>query len=172
MKLQTVEDLFLQGLQYSYDAEKQLTETLPKMAEASSAPELKQAFEKHLAETREQVRRAEEIFRMLGKRPEMKPNLIVQQMRQETEQMISQTDQSPIRDAALIVAGNQVEHFEIAVYGSLRNYAQLLGKNDILPILEKTLQEEKQADAKLTEVGEQRVNIQAIHASAAAMGGR
>jgi ferritin-like metal-binding protein YciE len=172
MKLQTVEDLFLQGLQYSYDAEKQLTEALPKMVKASSAPELKQAFEKHLAETKEHVTRAEAIFQMLGKQPELKPNSIVQQMRREMEQMISQTDQSAIRDAALIVAGNQVEHFEMAAYGSLRNYAQLLGRNDILPILEKTLREEKQADAKLTEIGEQTVNVQAIHASAAAAGGR
>jgi ferritin-like metal-binding protein YciE len=168
MKLQTVEDLFLRGLQYSYDAEKQLTVALPKMADASSAPELKQAFQKHFSETKEHVTRAEEIFKLLGKQPEAKPNSIVQQMQREAEQMIAETDQSPIRDAALIVAGNQVEHFEMAVYGSLRNYAQLLGRSDILPILEKTLQEEKQADAQLTEVGEQRVNIQAIHASAAA----
>lgn len=85
--------------------------------------------------------------------------------------MIRNTDESPIRDAALIVAGNQVEHFEMAVYGSLRTFAQLLGKQDIADILEKTLEEEKQADALLTEVGEQTVNPQALHRSAAAAAG-
>ncbi len=172
MKLQTVDELFLTGLQYAYDAEKQLTEALPKMAEVSSTPELKQAFEKHLGETKEHVGRAEQIFKAFGKQPETKPNSVLKQMTQEAEQMISNTDKGPVRDAALIVAGNQVEHFEMATYGSLRNYAQLLKKSDVVSLLEKTLQEEKQADAKLTEVGENYVNVQAMQKSAAAVGAR
>lgn len=168
MNVQSVEDLFVHGLQHIYDAEKQLTEALVKMAEASSNPQLRTAFEEHLQETKEHVGRAEEIFKRLGKQTEAKPNAVIKQMRTEADEMIEETDQSEIRDAALIVAGNQVEHFEIACYGSLRTFAQLLGKEDIAQILEKTLEEEKKADAKLTELGESQVNIQAIHRGAAA----
>jgi len=168
MKLQSVEDLFLQGLQYLYDAEKQLTQALPKMSQAASTPELKQAFEHHLQETKEHVGRAEEIFKQFGKQPEAKPNSVLKQMSQEAEQMIQNTDQSPVRDAALIVAGNQVEHFEIASYGSLRTFAELLGKQNVVAIIDKTLQEEKQADKKLTEIGEQNVNQKAMQRGTAA----
>lgn len=172
MKLQTVDELFLNGLQYAYDAEKQLTEAIPKMAEASSTPQLKQAFETHLAETKEHAIRAEQIFKALGKQPETKTCSVTKEMVQAAEKMISNTDKGPIRDAALIVAGNQVEHFEMASYGSLRSFAELMKKNDVVSLLEKTLKEEKQADAKLTEVGENYVNTQAMQKSAAAVGAR
>jgi ferritin-like metal-binding protein YciE len=162
MKLQSVEDLFLEGLQYAYDNEQQLTQALPKMAQATSTPQLREAFEQHLTETKQQAGRAEQVFQIFGKQPERKPNTVVQAMVQETEKMIQNTDQGPVRDAALIVAGNQVEHFEIASWGSLRNYAQLLGKQEAVSLIEKTLQEEKQADAKLTAIGENQVNKQAL----------
>jgi ferritin-like metal-binding protein YciE len=168
MKLRTPEDLYLHGLEFIYDAEQQLTEALPAMAEASSSPQLRSAFERHLAETKEHVGRAQELFKRLGKQPEGRPNKILKQMREEADEIIQNTEPSPMRDAALIIAGNQVEHFEIACYGSLRALARLLGKDDEVCLLEKTLEEEKKADAKLTEVGEQYVNIQAIHRSAAA----
>lgn len=168
MKLQTVDELFLTGLQYAYDAEKQLTEALPRMAEVSSTPELKQAFEKHLDETKQHVARAEQIFKACDKQPEAKSNIVLKQMVEEAQKMISSTDKGPIRDAALIVAGNQVEHFEMANYGSLRNFAQLLNKADVVSLLEMTLQDEKQADALLTKIGEQHVNVEAMHKGAAA----
>lgn len=162
MKLQSVEELFLEGLQYAYDTEQQLTQALPKMAQASSTPQLREAFEQHLLETKQQVGRAEQIFQLFGKQPQTKPNKVVQAMNQEVEQMIQNTDQNPIRDAALIVAGNQVEHFEMASWGSLRTYAQLLGKQEAVNLIQKTLDEEKQADAKLTALGENQVNQQAL----------
>ncbi len=162
MKLQSVEDLFLEGLQYTYDTEQQLTQALPKMAQASSTPQLREAFEQHLLETKQQVSRAEQIFQLFGKQPQTKPNKVVQAMNQEVEQMIQNTDQNSIRDAALIVAGNQVEHFEMASWGSLRTYAQLLGKQEAVTLIQKTLDEEKQADAKLTALGENQVNKQAL----------
>lgn len=168
MKVQSVHDLFINGLQYVYDAEKQLTEALPQLAQSTSTPQLREAFETHLQETKEHVGRCEEIFKRLGLRPETKPNSVLKQMRQEAQQMIENTDKSEIRDAALIVAGNQVEHYEMAAYGSLRTFAKLLGHDDVAQILQKTLEEEKKADAKLTELGESQVNIQAIHKSAAA----
>src|SRR3954463_2050081 len=104
MKLQNVQDLFLEGLQYAYDTEQQLTQALPKMAQASSTPQLRQAFEQHLLETKQQVSRAEQVFQIFGKQPERKPNTVLQAMVQEAEKMIQNTDQNPIRDAALIVA--------------------------------------------------------------------
>ncbi len=154
MQVTSLEELFLTGLQYAYDAEKQLTEALPKMAEASTNPQLRQAFQQHLQETREHARRAEQIFSALGKQPETKPNTVVQAMRQEAEKMIQMIQASPLRDAALIVAGNQVEHYEMAAYGSLRNFAELLGNQQCVQSLQQTLEEEKKADAKLTQVGE------------------
>ena len=168
MKITSVEDLFLSSLQYVYDAEKQLTQAIPELAQAASSPQLRQAFEQHLQETKEHVARCEEIFKRLGARPEAQPNAVLEQMRQEAREMIQRIDQSEIRDAALIVAGNQVEHYEISAYGSLRTFAQLLGHEDIVNMLQKTLDEEKKTDAKLTEVADTQVNIQALHKSEAA----
>jgi ferritin-like metal-binding protein YciE len=168
MKIQSVHDLFLNGLQYVYDAEKQLTQAIPELAQAACTPQLREAFEQHLQETKEHVGRLEEIFKRVGAPPQTKPNAVLEQMRQEARQMTQNIDQSELRDAALIVAGNQVEHYEMAAYGSLRTFAQLLGHDDIVGILQRTLDEEKKADAKLTELGESQVNIQALHKSAAA----
>ena len=168
MKIQSVEDLFLNGLQYVYDAEKQLIEALPRFAEAASTPQVREAFERHLQETKEHVNRAEEIFKRLGQQPRTRRNAVLERMREEASEMVENTDKSEIRDAALLMAGNHVEHYEMAEYGSLRTFAQLLGHNDIADILQKTLDEEKKTDAKLTEIGESQVNIQALHKSAMA----
>lgn len=167
MNINSVEDLFLNALQYVYDAEKQLTQAIPEFAQAACAPQLRGVFEQHLQETKEHVGRCEQIFKRLGAQPKTQPNAVLEQMRQEAREMIERIDQSEIRDAALIVAGNQVEHYEISAYGSLRTFAQLLGHEDIVNILQKTLDEEKRADAKLTEVADTQVNIQALHKSEA-----
>jgi ferritin-like metal-binding protein YciE len=169
MKIHSLQDLFRSGLQHVYDAEKQLTQAIPELAQAVCAPQLREAFEQHLRETKEHVGRCEEVFKRIGAKPETQPNAILEQMRQEARQIIQNTEQCEIRDAALIVAGNQVEHYEISAYGSLRTFAELLGYNDVVDILQKTLDEEKKADAKLTELADSQVNIQALHKSAAAM---
>jgi len=169
MKIRSVHDLFLNGLEYVYDAEKQLTQALPELARAATAPQLREAFEQHLQDTKEHVGRCEEIFKRVGAQPRTKPNAVLEQMRQEARQMIQKIDQPELRDAALIVAGNQVEHYEISAYGSLRTFAQLLGDEDVAAILQKTLDEEKKADAKLTEVADSQVNIRALHKSMAAL---
>jgi ferritin-like metal-binding protein YciE len=161
MKLQSIHDLFLQGLKYVYDAEQQLTEALPELAKASTQPELRAAFEHHLQETKEHATRLQEVFKRVGQQPSANSNTILKQYRQEAQQLIQNTDASAVRDAALIVAGNQVEHYEIACYGSLRTYAQLLGKNDVADLLQTTLDQEKKADAKLTQIGEDIVNKKA-----------
>ncbi len=172
MQIQSPEDLLVNGLQYVYDAEKQLTQNLPKMAQASTTPQLRQAFEQHLKETQGHVQRVEQAFRTLGKQPETKPNTIVQAMGQEVEKMVGMIEASPLRDAALIVAGNQVEHYEMSAYGSLESFAQLLGKQDLAQIFRQTLEEEKKADALLTQVGESQVNPQAAGRSASGAAGR
>jgi ferritin-like metal-binding protein YciE len=168
MKIKSVQDLFLNGLTYVYDAEKQLTQAIPELAQAAYTPQLREVFEQHLQETKEHVGRCEEIFKRLGVQPQTQPNALVEQMRQEARQMIQGIEQPELRDAALIVAGNQVEHYEISAYGSLRTFAQLLGHEDIVNILQKTLDEEKKADARLTQVADTQVNIQALHKSEAA----
>jgi ferritin-like metal-binding protein YciE len=168
MPLHTPEDLFLRELESIYDVEQQLTEELPIMAHASSSPHLRSAFEQHLSETKQHVARVLELFKHFGRQPAALPSKVLKQMREETEELIQSTEPSPIRDAALVIAGNRAEHLEIASYGSLLALARLLGNEDEACILEQTLDEEKKAAAKLTEVGECCVNLQAIHRSAAA----
>lgn len=153
MKIQSLEDLFLISLQYVYDAEKQLMEALPKMAKASHTPQLREAFESHLTETQDHVRRAEQIFKAFGQTPETKPNSVVQAMGKEADGMVRSIEAGPVRDSALIEAANQVEHWEMAAYISLRNYAQVLNKHDVVLILERTLNEEKKAAAKVRDIG-------------------
>jgi ferritin-like metal-binding protein YciE len=167
MKIQSVQDLFLSGLQYIYDAEKQLIIALPELAQAATAPQLREVFEQHLRETKEHVGRIEEVFKRIGEQPQTQANAVLDQMRQHARQMIENSDKSEIRDAALIIAGNQVEHYEISAYGSLRTFAQLLGHDEVVAILQKTLDEEKKADARLTDVADSQINIQALHKSAA-----
>jgi ferritin-like metal-binding protein YciE len=161
VQIRTFDDMFQTGLEYIYDAEKQLTQALPKMAQAASSPSLRQAFEQHLQETKMHVQRIEQVCSKLGIQPSAKTNVVLQAMTQEAEGMIRNTEASPLRDAALIVAGNQVDHFEIGSYGSLRTFAELLGHNEVIPLLDQTLQEEKKADQKLTQVAQTDVNQKA-----------
>jgi len=168
MKIQSLEELFLTSLQYVYDAEKQLTEALPKMAKASTTSQLSQAFEAHLKETHGHVKRAEHIFSAFGKKATTRSNTVVEAMGKEADGMVKNTEAGPIRDAALIEAANQVEHWEMAAYLSLRNFAQLLGQEEVAGLLEQTLNEEKQAAAKVIEIGENYVNSQAAHRHATA----
>jgi ferritin-like metal-binding protein YciE len=168
MAIENIEDLFLVELQHVYDAEKQLAEALPQLAQAACTPQLRQVFDQQLAETKEHTSRLEEIFKQLGEEPTAKPNLVMTEMRRQADEMRDTIEKCPLLDAALIVTGNQIEHFVIASYGSLRTFAQLLGNRNIASILEKTLQEEKQADARLTDLGTEQVNIQALHTSEAA----
>lgn len=168
--VETFDELFQRGLEYMYDCEKQLTKALPKMAEAASSPQLRQAFEEHQRQTEQHVQRVERIFSMLEISSSEKSNKVVEAMVDEAQKMIKHTDASALRDAALIVAGNQVEHYEMACYGSLRSFAQLLGRNDIITLIDQNLNEEKQADQLLTRIGEQEVNRQAMQIRGATTG--
>lgn len=162
---ESLDELFQNGLQSIYDAEKQLMQTLPKMAQAASSRHLRQSFEEHLQETHEHVQRLDQVFAKLGViQKGSKTNTVVQAMSREAEKIIENSQASALRDAALIVAVNQVEQYEIGSYGSLRAFAELLGYEEIVPLLQRTLEEERRADQKLTEIGAREVNRKAAGA--------
>lgn len=154
MKVESIEDLFLDELKDLYSAEKQITKALPKLVKAASTPELSAAFDSHLQETKGHVERLEEIFQKLGKRGAGKTCEGMKGVLEEGSEVIQEIEKGPIRDAGLIAAAQRVEHYEIAGYGSVRSFAQLLGKTDIVELLEETLEEEKAADEKLTKISE------------------
>jgi ferritin-like metal-binding protein YciE len=164
MKFETVEELFLSGIQDLYDAEKRLVKALPAMAEAASSAELRQAFLKHLGETEGQVRRLENVFSELGKEPKSITGATMKGLIKESESIVSDMDESPLRDAGLIAAANRVEHYEIAAYGSAKTFAETLGMTHAARLLAHTLEEEKMADRMLTEIAEGMVNERALHA--------
>jgi ferritin-like metal-binding protein YciE len=154
MKVESIEDLFLDELKDLYSAEKQITKALPKLVKAASTQELSAAFDSHLEETKGHVERLEEIFQKLGKKGAGKTCEGMKGVLEEGSEVIQEIEKGPIRDAALIAAAQRVEHYEIAGYGSVRSFAQLLGKADIVELLEETLDEEKAADEKLTKISE------------------
>ena len=162
MKIESMEDLFLEQVEDLYDAEKRLVKALPKMAEASTSQSLRQAFESHLMETKAHVSRLENIFRTLGKDPKSHTCDAMKGLISEGEDMVSDIDESSLRDAGLIAAANRVEHYEIAAYGSARTFAETLGLREAATVLEQTLQEEKRADQKLTQLAESMVNDEAL----------
>ena len=166
MKMQNVEDLLFTGLTYTLDLENQLSKALPKQAEATSDPELKQTFQTGAQASENHAKRLEQVFSKLGKSSDTNTNHVVKAMTEEVENMISNTDQGPVRDAALIVASNQMAHFQIANYGSLQTYAELIGNGEAASLLEQTLNEEKQADEKLTALGTNKINKQAAQSKA------
>jgi ferritin-like metal-binding protein YciE len=162
MKIQSMEDLFLEQIEDLYDAEKRLVKALPKMAEASTSQSLRQAFQSHLMETEGHVSRLENVFRALGKNAKSQTCDAMKGLVSEGEDMISDTEPSSVRDAGLIASANRVEHYEIAAYGSARTFAEMLGMREAASLLEQTLQEEKKADQKLTQLAESMVNDEAV----------
>jgi ferritin-like metal-binding protein YciE len=162
MKMKSFEDLFHHELKDLYSAEKQLTKALPKMAKAASNEELRQAFEEHLQETEGHVERLEQIFQQLDI-----PTTRVQKCKamegliEEGKEIMEEDMEPELLDAALICAAQRVEHYEMAGYGCARTFAQRLGHNEIADLLQTTLDEEGNADKKLTEIAESVVNQEA-----------
>lgn len=159
----SLEDLFVNQLEDLYDAEHRIIRVLPKMSEAAQNSQLKQVFDKHLAETRRQVERLDTIFRQLGRTPERETCEAMKGLLREGEEMIDAKGDPSIRDAALIAAAQRVEHYEMAGYGTARSLATHLVNADAARLLQQTLDEEKAADSKLTEVAENAVNVHALH---------
>jgi len=161
MKLNTLRDLYVEQLQDLYSAETQLVEALPKMAQAASHPELKSAFQQHLAETQQQVQRLEQVFQGLGQKPGGHTCKAMQGLIAEGQEMIKMKGDPAAIDAGLIAAAQRVEHYEIAGYGCVRTYAKQLGEQQALGLLQQTLDEEGMTDKKLTGLAEQVINIEA-----------
>jgi len=169
MKVESFRDLFSTELRYAYDCEQKLVKKgLPTMIEAANSPELRQGLEQHLQETRNQVARLERVFSISGLQPKTDNNDVFDEISDAVKDSISEVEEGSLRDAALIVNGNMVEHYEIALYGSLISFAEQLELRDAIPLLQQTLQEEKAADAKLTQLGENTINASAAHERRAA----
>jgi ferritin-like metal-binding protein YciE len=158
--ISTLNELFVEELRDLYDAEKQLTKALPKMAKAASSDKLRAAFEEHLQQTEGHVERLEQIFEALGEKATGKKCAAMAGLVKEGDEIASETE-PPVRDAGLIAAAQKVEHYEIAGYGAARTHAELLGQEDAVELLEETLEEEKETDAKLTELAESTANEEA-----------
>ena len=155
-------ELFLDELKDIYWAEKHLTKALPKMRKAATSPELANAFEQHLGETEEQIRRIEEVFEMMDLSPKAKKCEAMDGLVKEAQQLMEELPKgSKVRDAGMIIAAQKVEHYEIAAYGSLVQLAKTMGKQDIANVLAQTLAEEKSTDEKLTQLAEGGINIAA-----------
>ena len=162
MELMTLNDLFLHELQDLYDAEHQLVEALPKMADAAANPELGDAFRAHLEETQGHVQRLEAVFEAFGESPKRETCKAMEGLIKEGSKLMHEKAELDVKDAGLISAAQRVEHYEIAAYGTLATWAGMVGQgDDVKALLEATLSEEKHADEKLTEIAEGSVNDRA-----------
>jgi len=162
MPLESLGDLFVDELRDLYNAETQLLKALPQMASASSSSELRQAFEEHLTQTEGHVQRLENIFQNLGEKPTGKVCKAMKGLVAEGEEVIDQDAEPAVKDAAIIAAAQRVEHYEIAGYGSARNFAKLIGDKEAAAILQETLDEEGAADKKLTKLADGSINREAL----------
>jgi len=158
---QGLRDLFEDSLKDIYWAEKALVKALPKMNKNATSPELVSALTEHLDVTKQQVSRLEEVFQLLGKPARAKKCEAMEGLIKEGEGIMEETEEGVVRDAGIISAGQKIEHYEIATYGTLCAFAKILGEDEVAALLEQSLTEEKEADVKLTEVAETSVNIDA-----------
>lgn len=159
--IQTFDDLFVHQLQDIYYAEQQITKALPKMVEKATAPELKQAFESHLRETEDQIDRLERVFGALGLEIKGTNCPAIDGIIKEANEVAGEIADKEVLDAALVAAGQAVEHYEIARYGTLIAWARLLGRDDVAQSLDETLAEEKGANEKLSALSIERINRRA-----------
>jgi ferritin-like metal-binding protein YciE len=157
-----LEKYFHESLKDIYWAEKHLTKALPKMQKAATTEQLQTAIEEHLAQTEEQVTRLEQVFELMGKKPQAKKCEAMDGLTKEGDSIVEETeDGSMTRDVGIIMAAQKVEHYEIATYGGLVQLAKVLGMDEAAEILAQTLEEEKQTDKGLTEIAENNINWEA-----------
>ena len=161
MELDTLQDLYVQGLKDLYSAENQILKALPKMIKASKDAELKAAFKMHEQQTREQVKRLERICDDLGVSPRGKKCEGMEGLIKEGKELIQEKPDEDVLDAGLIAAAQHVEHYEMAGYGTMRTYAKQMGLTEHARLLQTTLDEEGETDKKLTRLAERRINIEA-----------
>jgi len=152
MRIETVKDLLSDHLRDLYDAEKLLVKTLPKIAKAVNSDDLRQVVQSHLQETENHVSRLEQVFELLGEPAKSKPCPGMRGLVEEGKSVMGEDASEGLLDLAIIAAAQKVEHYEISAYGTAREMAEQLGENDAAVLLEETLEEEKAADSKLTEI--------------------
>jgi len=159
--IKTMDDLFLHTLQDIYYAENKIVKSLPSMIDTATDAQLKQGLEAHLGETQGHVKRLEQVFQLLSQKPTSVRCPAIDGIIEEAEEITGEVEDKDVLDAAIIAAGQAVEHYEITRYGSLIAWAKRLGRADAARILEQTLNEEKAADKKLTTIAESKVNLRA-----------
>lgn len=164
MELKSLRELYVDELKDLYSAENQIIKALPKMIKAASSPELKAGFEEHLEQTRGQVARLERIFKQLKESPKGKKCKGMEGLLAEGKELMEEDAEHEVLDAGLIAAAQHVEHYEIAGYGCVRTYAELLGDNNAVKLLQQTLDEEKKTDEKLTMLAKS-INLEAKKAA-------
>jgi ferritin-like metal-binding protein YciE len=152
MEQSALQELYVDELKDIYSAETQMVKALPKMANAATSEELRSGFEDHLEQTKGHVQRLEQIFQTLGEKPTGKKCKGMEGLISEGQEVMEEDFESDVMDAALISAAQRVEHYEIAAYGTVRTYAQILGDKEAVGLLEQTLEEEKETDQKLTDL--------------------
>jgi ferritin-like metal-binding protein YciE len=157
----TLQDLFLHTLQDIYHGEKQITKALPKMAKAAESPKLAEALRTHLKETEDQIQRLEQVFELIGEKAKAKPCEAIKGLVKEGDEVMEEAANGDVRDAGLIAAGQAVEHYEMARYGTLVAWAKQLGKDQAAQLLEQNLLVEKNADMLLNKLALQGVNRKA-----------
>jgi ferritin-like metal-binding protein YciE len=160
MKIETLQELLVDELKDLYSAENQIIKALPKMIKSATSDELRSAFEEHLEQTKVHVERLDQIFEELDETPRGKKCKGMEGLIEEGKEMMEEVVEDDVLDAALISAAQRVEHYEIAGYGTVRTYAELLGMDDAAKLLQETLEEEKETDKRLSGIAES-VNIEA-----------
>jgi ferritin-like metal-binding protein YciE len=160
--IKTMDDLFVHTLQDIYYAENQILKALPKMIEKAGDPQLKQAFQTHLTQTKNQVKRVEQVFQMHAAEAKAIKCPAIDGIIEEAEEIMGDAKDAEVLDAAALAAAQAVEHYEITRYGTLIAWARQLGRNDCASVLQQTLEEEKTTDLKLTQIAEARVNRVAV----------
>ncbi len=162
MQTDKLKRLFKDELSDMYSAEKQIVDALPNLIQTASNQELRKIFKDHLDETKNHVDRLDQVFKEINESPSASKCIAMENIIREGEQMTDKFSDPDVLDAAIISAAQRIEHYEMAVYGTLRNYASLLNIDRAVGLLQSTLDEEKEADSKLTELAEHSINIDAV----------
>jgi ferritin-like metal-binding protein YciE len=161
MEMESLQDLMLEELKDIYNAEAQLLKAMPRMLKKAKNQQLKAAFETHMKETEGQVERLEQVFEALGEKAKGKKCHAMEGLLEEAKEMMGEDMEDDVMDAALIAAAQKVEHYEIASYGTVRTWAQLLGNKDVARLLQQTLDEEGKTDKLLSKLAESSINVEA-----------
>lgn len=159
--MKSLNELFVETLRDIYYVEKQLTKALPKMAKKATSEDLAQAFTDHASETEGQIERLENIFKLLEKPARGKKCAAIEGLIEEATEIISEAESDMVRDAGMLAAAQAVEHYEISRYGTLKAWAEKMQLEEVVELLDETLQEEKATDQKLTELAESEINVEA-----------